>query len=91
MTCTAVTGKNSRHSSSIRNILENEEDRFQYRSFYVMIVGRNNVIEQEDETMPVGVVVTLGVFGFMVLIAVIIAAVSAVASVTGIDHPNPED
>jgi len=54
-----------------------------------MIISRN--IMQEDETMPVGVVVALGVFGFMVLIAVIIAAVSAVVSVTGIDHPNSEE
>ena len=41
--------------------------------------------------MPVGAVVGLAVFGVMVLITVIIAAVSAVASVTGIQLTNDED
>ena len=43
--------------------------------------------------MPVGVVVALSVFGVMVLIAVVIAIVSAVASVsgTGVDNPGAED
>ena len=53
-----------------------------------MIVGRNNVIEQEDETMPVGVVVTLGVFGFMVLIAVIIGFHRIGRTVRGLDRAS---
>ncbi len=41
--------------------------------------------------MPVGVIVALGIFGFIVLIALLVAIISAISTASGVDMRSDED